>query len=52
MPESGLIIFKLIEGTLARPDVRVEIVMDDYIFPSYSSSKARSRQTQFGESEC
>ena len=24
--------------------------MDDYIFPSYSSSKARSRQTQFGES--
>ena len=23
--------------------------MDDMVFPSYSSSKARSRQTQFGE---
>lgn len=25
--------------------------MDDMLFPSYSSSKARSRQTQFGESK-
>lgn len=51
MEESGLLVFKLIEGKLARSDVRVEVVMDDHIFPSYSSSKARSRQTQFGESE-
>lgn len=49
--ESGLIIFKLIEGTLARTNVHLEVVMDDMLFPSYSSSKARSRQTQFGESK-
>ncbi|KAG8533716.1 uncharacterized protein KY384_001457 [Bacidia gigantensis] len=47
--ESGLIVFQLIEGTLAHSNVRVEVVMDDMVFPSYSSSKARSRQTQFGE---
>ena len=44
-----MIIFKLIEGTLAHPNVRVEIVMDDMVFPSYSSAKTRSRQTHFGE---
>ena len=47
--ESGLIIFKLIEGTFAHSGARVEVVMDDMVFPSYSSSKARSRHTQFGE---
>ena len=50
-PDSGLIIFKLIEGTLAHSDVRVEVLMDDMVFPSYSSSKARSKHTQFGESK-
>ncbi|KAL8942831.1 MAG: hypothetical protein Q9216_001446 [Gyalolechia sp. 2 TL-2023] len=47
--ESGLLIFKLIEGTLAHSDVRVEIVMDDMAFPSFASAKVKSRQTQFGE---
>lgn len=49
--ESGLIIFKLIEGTLARTDVRVEVLMDDMVFPSFSSAKVRSRHTTFGESK-
>ena len=49
--ESGFIIFKLIEGTLAHSDVRVEVLMDDMVFPSYTSSKARSKHTQFGESK-
>lgn len=47
--ESGLLIFKLIEGNLAHSDVRVEVVMDDMAFPSFSSSKVKSKQTQFGE---
>lgn len=47
--ESGLLIFKLIEGTLAHSDVRVEVVMDDMAFPSFSSAKVKSKQTQFGE---
>ena len=49
--ESGLIIFKLIEGTLAHSNVFVEVLMDDMAFPSYVSSKAKSKQTQFGESK-
>lgn len=48
--ESGLLIFKLIEGTLAHADVRVEVLMDDYVFPSYSSAKVKSRHSVFGES--
>lgn len=47
--ESGLLIFKLIEGTLAHSDVRVEVLMDDMAFPSFSSAKVKSKQTQFGE---
>lgn len=47
--ESGLLIFKLIEGILAHVDVRVEVVMDDMAFPSFASAKVKSKQTQFGE---
>ena len=49
--ESGLLIFHLIEGTLATSDVLVEVLMDDMVFPSYSSAKVRSKHTQFGESK-
>jgi len=49
--ESGLIIFKLIEANLAYSNVYIEVLMDDMAFPSYVSSKARSRHTQFNESE-
>ncbi|KAL8731971.1 MAG: hypothetical protein Q9166_003103 [cf. Caloplaca sp. 2 TL-2023] len=47
--ESGLLIFKLLEGNLAHSDVRVEVVMDDMVFPSFSSAKVKSKHTQFGE---
>lgn len=47
--ESGLLIFKLIEGTLAHADVRLEVVMDDMAFPSFTSAKVKSKHTQFGE---
>ena len=47
--ESGLLIFNLIEGTLAHSDVRVEVVMDDMVFPVFSSAKVESQHTQFGE---
>lgn len=49
--ESGLLIFHLIEGTLATSDVLVEVLMDDMVFPSYSSAKVRSKHAQFGESK-
>ncbi|KAL9000237.1 MAG: hypothetical protein Q9169_001139 [Polycauliona sp. 2 TL-2023] len=47
--ESGLLIFKLIDGTLAHSDVRVEVVMDDMVFPAFSSAKVKSKHTTFGE---
>ena len=50
--ESGLLVFKLIRGELARSNVYLEVLMDDMAFPSYASSKARSKSTEFGESMC
>lgn len=49
--ESGLLIIKLIEADLAHSNVHVEVVMDDMAFPSYVSSTATSRHTNFGESK-
>ena len=48
--ETGLIVIHLIEGTLAHSDVRVEVLMDDMAFPSFSSAKTKTRQVQFDES--
>ena len=48
--ESGLLIFNIIQGSFAHSGVRLEIVMDDHAFPSYSTGKTRTRQTEFGES--
>ncbi|KKY24469.1 putative membrane bound c2 domain protein [Phaeomoniella chlamydospora] len=47
--ESGLIVFKIIEGTFSRNNCQLEVVMDDMVFPSYISSKARSKHFTFGE---
>lgn len=47
--ESGLLVFNIIEGTFSEKDCHLEVVMDDYIFPSYSTGKARQRHHTFGE---
>nr|POE62865.1 uncharacterized protein pyuk71.03c [Quercus suber] len=47
--ESGLIVFKIIDGQLAHPNTHLEILMDDMLFPAYSSAKARSTNFSFGE---
>ncbi|KAI9810868.1 MAG: hypothetical protein M1826_003436 [Phylliscum demangeonii] len=47
--ESGLIVFKLIEGEFGHLNCRLEVVMDDSRFPSFTSSKARTRQMEFNE---
>lgn len=49
--ESGLVIFKLLEGELSHSNCHLELVMDDMRFPSYISSKAKSRTVKFEESE-
>ncbi|EPE09723.1 c2 domain-containing protein [Ophiostoma piceae UAMH 11346] len=47
--ESGLIIFKLLDAEMPRPDTQIEIFVDDMAFPSYVSSSARSRTFTFDE---
>ncbi|KAK2790498.1 hypothetical protein FQN52_005515 [Onygenales sp. PD_12] len=47
--ESGLIVFKLIEGQLSHTDVQLEVLMDDHVFPSYTSPKARTKHAVFGD---
>jgi len=48
--ESGLIVFKIIEAELAHPGAHLEIVMDDMLYPSYTSAKARKKQVTFNDS--
>lgn len=43
-------VFKLIEGEFAQTNSRVEVLMDDMRFPSYASSKIKSRHHRFDES--
>ncbi|CAK7205058.1 Tricalbin-2 [Sporothrix eucalyptigena] len=47
--ECGLVIFKLMEAEMPRPDTQLEIFVDDMAFPSYVSSSARSRSFTFDE---
>jgi C2 domain len=44
-----LIVFNIIEGTFAQTNVQLEVLMDDYAFPSYVTSKARQKTHQFNE---
>ncbi|OJD12632.1 hypothetical protein AJ78_06804 [Emergomyces pasteurianus Ep9510] len=47
--ESGLIVFKLIDGHLAHSDVQLEVLMDDHVFPSYTSPRTKSKEAVFGD---
>ncbi|ORY04571.1 hypothetical protein BCR34DRAFT_604821 [Clohesyomyces aquaticus] len=47
--ESGLIVFKLIDGEFAGTGAYVDILMDDMVFSSYSSAKIKSRNMTFNE---
>lgn len=40
--ESGFIVFKFHEGHLAHSEVQLEVLMDDYMFPAYTSPKIHS----------
>ncbi|KAI9680981.1 MAG: hypothetical protein M1829_001061 [Trizodia sp. TS-e1964] len=47
--ESGLLIFKLIDGELSQSNCQIEVVMDDMAFPSYISSKSKTKTVEFNE---
>jgi len=48
--DSGLLIFKIIEGQLAHKDCYLEVLMDDMLYPAYSSAKIGSKHMKFDES--
>ncbi|CAG8061887.1 unnamed protein product [Penicillium salamii] len=45
--ESGFIVFKFHEGQLAHAHVQLEVLMDDYMFPAYVSSKIHTTTAKF-----
>ncbi|KAJ5806811.1 Tricalbin [Penicillium riverlandense] len=45
--ESGFIVFQFHEGKLAHSNVHLEVLMDDYMFPAYTSPKIRSTTHKF-----
>lgn len=45
--ESGLVVFKLIDGYLSHTNVQLEVLVDDHMFPSYTSMKIKSRDVTF-----
>ncbi|KAK7528268.1 uncharacterized protein IWZ02DRAFT_4294 [Phyllosticta citriasiana] len=47
--ESGLLVFKIIDGELTKTDCYLEVLMDDNVFPSYTSTKIRSKQMTFND---
>lgn len=47
--DSGLVIFKLLEADLQESNVKVEVLVDDMLFPSYSSAQAKTKQLTFDE---
>ncbi|KAI7096298.1 tricalbin, partial [Hortaea werneckii] len=47
--ESGLLVFRILEGHLAHSGTYLEVVMDDNLFPVYTSAKAKSGNYNFNE---
>lgn len=47
--ETGLLVFKLIEGDMAYSNCHLEVVMDDMLFSAYTSAKIRSKHYTFNE---
>ncbi|KAF1916650.1 hypothetical protein BDU57DRAFT_450010 [Ampelomyces quisqualis] len=47
--ESGLLVFKLIEGEFASAGAYVDILMDDMAYSSYSTAKIKSKHMTFNE---
>jgi Ca2+-dependent lipid-binding protein len=46
---SGIVIFNIIEGELSNRDCYLEVLFDDYAFPAFVSTKARSEHQRWDE---
>lgn len=46
---SGLLIFKCIEGQISKTDTHIDVLMDDMMYPAYSTAKIKSQNQKFDE---
>jgi hypothetical protein len=44
-------VFKLIDGEFRESGCYLEVIMDDMMFPAYSSAKVRTKNYTFNEGE-
>jgi hypothetical protein len=51
MTDSGLLVFTMLDGTLHRPNCHLELLIDDNVFSSYTSSKTKGGHHEFNESK-
>ncbi|KAK4552899.1 Tricalbin-2 [Recurvomyces mirabilis] len=47
--ESGLLVFRIIDGQMAHPGTFLEVLIDDNLFPAYTSAKAKGQHHNFNE---
>ncbi|PYH90388.1 tricalbin [Aspergillus ellipticus CBS 707.79] len=47
--ESGFLVFNIHEVQLSRNNVQLEILMDDYMFPAYTSPKIRTKSSKIDD---
>lgn len=47
--DSGFVVFKLMDAELEEKDCQIEVLVDDMVFPSYSSAVARTKKLTFDE---
>jgi Ca2+-dependent lipid-binding protein len=47
--DSGLVIFKLLDAELSETHTQVEVLVDDMLFPSYTSAVAKTKRLTFDE---
>ncbi|KAF2481390.1 hypothetical protein BDY17DRAFT_301260 [Neohortaea acidophila] len=47
--ESGLVVFRIIEGTFSHTHTHLEVLMDDMLYPAYSTAKITSSSYTFNE---
>jgi len=49
--DSGLLIFKCIEGQIGKTDTHLDVLMDDMMYPAYSTAKIKNHNQKFEDSE-
>lgn len=49
--DSGLMIFKIIDGQFMHKDCYVEVLMDDMLYPAYVTTRLKTKNVKIDESK-